>query len=437
MKNTFLVLASLIFYAFGAGKLVALLIIVAFAAWLFSLLIAKTKFKKGFLIIAIISYVGILIYFKYLGFIFDNLIYAGVESLPEIKTISTIGLSFFIFQSISYNIDVYRKNNRFEKNPGKIILYITMFPQLISGPLVRYKQLEPFISQRKFDAGRFTEGIKRFIIGLGKKVLIANPLGLLTAKILETDLSIISPAVAWTGAIAFALQVFFDFAGYTDMAIGVGKMLGFNLPENFNYPYISRSITEFWRRWHMTLYNWLKEYIFTPLAMNMRHWGNAGIFIALIITFFVCGIWHGPTWNFILWGTSLGFFLGLEQIFLLKYLKKLKAFAVIYSLFIIINSGILVLTPDLNVAAKYYNAMFTFDDISQLGLSAFVTNEQKVVFLFGIVFSMPLPLPQWLQKGIAATIFKIIKGVLLLLVFLLSVMSITTMAYNPFIYFRF
>jgi len=436
-KNLFLFIVSLLFYAWGGGKLVFLLLGVGLSAWFFSLLIAKTKFKKGFLVFAIFSYIIVLVYYKYFGFIIDNLTYMGVQGLPVLKMITTLGVSFFIFQAISYNIDVYRKNNLFEKNPAYVMLYLTMFPQLISGPLVRYHQLEQQLKKRTFDFTRFEEGIRRFIIGLGKKVLIANPLSFLVAQIMNTEIDLINSSVAWMGIIAFTLQLFFDFSGYTDMAIGVGKMLGFDLPENFNFPYISRSITDFWRRWHMTLSSWLKDYLFMPLSLSLRRWGSFGVIIALMVTFTVCGIWHGPTWNFVIWGAIQGFFLAIEQVFLQKYLSKLKAASIIYTLFVVMTGFVFVRTQTLNEAFHYLSAMFYPGTISPLGINTFLTNEDKVVLILGILFCIPIKMPKVFQSEIISEIKRILGVILLLAIFLLSVMALTTETYNPFIYFRF
>jgi alginate O-acetyltransferase complex protein AlgI len=436
-KNILLFIVSLVFYAWGASYLVILLLAVGLSAWLFSLLIVKTRFKKLFLILAVITFVGVLIYFKYLGFIIENLGLTALGGGLASKMLVTIGVSFFIFQAISYCLDVYRKKERFEKNPAYVMLYICMFPQLISGPLVRYNQLKTQLKQRSFDFTRFYDGARRFIMGLGKKVLIANPLSLLVDQILRTDISMVSPGVAWTGIIAFTLQLFFDFSGYTDMAIGVGKMLGFDLPENFNYPYVSRSITEFWRRWHMTLSAWLKDYLFMPLSLSLRRWRSPGVFIALLITFTICGLWHGPTWNFIIWGAIQGLFLAIEQIFLQKFLIKLKVFSIVYTMLIVMTGFVFIMTPDLTVAIHYLTAMFTSGNITPLGINAFLTNENKVLIILGVLFCIPFILPARLKSGKIGTAINVIKNVFLLAVFLLSVMAVTTEAYNPFIYFRF
>jgi len=436
-KNILLFLFSLLFYFWGAGKLVILLPLIGFSAWFFSLLIAKTRYKGFFLFISILTFISVLIWLKYLGFIIDNLIYVGVKDLPSLKPLTTLGVSFFTFQAISYTIDVYRKNERFEKNPVFVILYITMFPQLISGPFVRYKMLEPQMKSRNFDLPKFSEGVRRFIIGLGKKLLIANTLSIVVGQIVDNDAITISPLVAWVAMIIFAIQIYFDFSGYTDMAIGVGKMLGFDLPENFNFPYISRSITEFWKRWHMSFSAWIKDYIFNPLAMQLRYWGNAGIFISLMVTFFVCGLWHGPTWNFIMWGTTQGLFLGLEELFLLKYLKKVKGFAVLYVLFIIVSCLVFFRTSNMNQAFKYYAVMFAPAKNGALGLNAFLANKHIVVLFFGILFSVPISLPAKLKTGKAGEVVKIIGTVLLVIILMLSIMKLLSETYNPFIYFKF
>ncbi|HOY33062.1 MAG TPA: MBOAT family O-acyltransferase [Bacteroidales bacterium] len=436
-KNILLLLFSMVFYFWGAGKLVILLLFIGFVSWFFSWLIARTRFKKGFLVFAILTFIGILIYNKYLGFIIDNLIYAGISGLPEVHTMISLGVSFFTFQAVSYNIDVYRKNKRYEQNPFYIILYITMFPQLISGPLVRYQQIGTQLKDRVFSLPVFAEGIKRFIIGLGKKVIIANQLGALVNLMVDNDSIVISPLVAWTAMAVFAIQIFFDFSGYTDMAIGIGKMLGFELPENFNFPYISRSVTEFWRRWHMSFASWIKDYIFTPLAFQMRYWGKAGIVIALMITFTVCGIWHGPTWNFLIWGLVQGLFLSLEELFLLKFLKKLNGFAVVYLLFIIVTCLVFFRTENVSHAFGFLSLMFSPEKPGALGLNAFFTTEHTLILLLGIFFSIPVSIPDKLRQGRMKRIIPVVQATLLILLFIMSVMRLVSETYNPFIYFKF
>ncbi len=436
-KNIFLFLSSLGFYFWGAGNLVVLLIFIGIFSWFFSMLIAKTKFKRTSLIIAIATFIGILVYYKYLGFIIDSLIYAGITGIHQVKLVSSLGVSFFTFQAISYTINVYRKNDRFEKNPGYIMLYLTMFPQLIAGPIVRYSNIEQQLKHRKFELDRFAEGVKRFIIGLGKKVLIANSIGFMVNSIMDADISTISPAVAWLCIVAFAVQLLFDFSGYTDMAIGVGKMLGFDLPENFNYPYISKSLTEFWRRWHMSLYAWIKDYIFSPLSMKMRYWGKSGVFIALTVTFIISGIWHGPTWNFIIWGGFQGLLLGLEELFFLKYLKRLKGFGRIYLWFVLILCAVLFRTKDIHQAFGYYAMMFHFSKPGVLGLNAFVMHEHIFALLAGILLCIPFTISERFKTGKMNMAIQTLGTMLLVIVFAISLMRIVGDTSNPFIYFKF
>lgn len=436
-RNTALFVFSLFFYFWGAAWLVVLLPLTGLVAWFFSWLIVKTRYKKVFLTTAILFFAGLLVYNKYLGFFIDTLLQLGITGLPEIKTVSILGVSFFTFQAISYNMDVYRKEKRFEKNPLYVILYIAMFPQLLSGPLVRYHQMALQMRQRKTGWELFADGARRFIKGLGKKVLIADSLSVVVAQIVDNDQLVIAPSVAWVCMVVFAIQIFFDFSGYTDMAIGVGKMLGFELPENFNYPYISTSITEFWRRWHMTFATWIKEYIFTPLAIATRDIGKAGIFLSILITFIICGFWHGPTWNFAAWGFIQGLFLGLEELFLLKYLKRLKQVSVLYVLFLIVTCLVLFRTPDFAHAFRYYALMFSPAGEDARGLDAFFTSEHYVLLFIGILLCVPFSWPKKIKLPDKKGLIPVLSDILIVVVFLLSVMRLVTESFNPFIYFKF
>ncbi|MDD3877610.1 MAG: hypothetical protein PHT69_13400 [Bacteroidales bacterium] len=436
-RNIFLFLLSLLFYFWGAGNLVVLLVFIGFMTWFFSFLIAKTRFKRGTLILAVSTFIGILIYYKYLGFIIDNLIYAGVKGIQPVEIVNSLGLSFFTFQAISYNIDVYRKNERFERNPAYIMLYITMFPQLILGPLVRYNAIQQQLKERKFELTKFADGVRRFILGLGKKVLIANNIGYLVNSIMASEVTTLSPAVAWLCMFAFPIQLLFDFTGYTDMAIGVGKMIGFDLPENFNYPYISKSITEFWRRWHISLSNWIKDYIFSPLAMSMRNIEKSGIFIALMVTFIICGMWHGTTWNYIIWGALQGLLLGFEELGFLKYLKRLKGFGILYIWFILIMCAVLFRTKDIHEAFSFYTVMFSSAKEGALGLNAFVMNEHIFSLVIGVFLCFPVPISERFKTGKMTAPFQTISTVLLIIIFTLSLMRIVGDTSNPFIYFQY
>lgn len=436
-KNAVLFVASLIFYAWGAGTLVVLLLSVGLCAWLFSWLITKTKQKKAVLILAVIIYLGVLFYYKYLGFILEAWMGKGFAGTWFSGIVIPAGVSFFIFQAISYNIDVYRKSSTFERNPFFVIAYLCMFPQLMSGPLVRYGSIGPQLRARTFDFSRFIQGVKRFIVGLAKKVLIANPLGLLVHQIISSDPAFLGPSVAWIGIIAFTLQLYFDFSGYTDMAIGVGKMLGFDLPENFNFPYISRSISEFWRRWHMTLSGWLRDYVFMPLSLSFRRLRNTGVFLALLVTFTLCGIWHNPGWNFLIWGAIHGLFLGLEHLFLKRPLERIKGFSILYTLFIVVTSFVFVCTGTFDQAIRYLGLMFTPAASTALGPAAFVGPHHLFLLVAGAFLCLPLRWPEFFKTRRLKPFTEGISLFLFITVFLLSAMALTSETYNPFLYFKF
>jgi len=436
LKNTLLFAGSMLFYFWGAAKLVVMLPLIGLLAWVFSWAIVKTRFKKLFLIISILSFITVLIWFKYMGFIIDNLMYLGMIKSSSLTILNTLGVSFFTLQAISYVAEVYKKNKRFEKNPLYVVLYISMFPQLLSGPFVRYHHLEVALKKRTFVFEQFYTGVRRFIIGLGKKLLIADTLSFVVCQIVDNDSITITPFVAWAGMFIFAIQIFFDFSGYTDMAIGVGKMLGFELPENFNYPYISRSITEFWRRWHMSFTAWIKEYIFNPLAIQWRYWGRFGMSLSLLITFFVCGLWHGSTWNFILWGVSQGVLLVIEDLFLLKWLKRLGIFSLLYVFFMVLTFLTFFRTPDLYHALGYLGKMFGPAQEGALGLEAFIANKHIVALIFGIALCIPFKIADKLKEKYK-NLLKYMDTVFLIVVLILSVMKLLSETYNPFIYFRF
>jgi len=436
-KNAILCVASLFFYAWGEGKLFILLLCVAFSAWAFAYIIYKTQYKKLTVFVAVICYILLLAYYKYfesaLGLLFKN----PSGALSDIKVLMPIGVSFFTFQAISYVLDVYRKPQAHEKNPTYIILYISMFPQLISGPLVKYEHMQAQLKTRRFKFDDFIDGIKRFIIGLAKKVLIANPLGLLVNEVMHTDMQYLGPSIAWIGIAAFTLQLFFDFSAYTDMAIGVGKMLGFNLPENFNYPYISRSITEFWRRWHITLSNWLRDYVFMPLSLNLRSLRKTGVFFSLFFTFILCGMWHSAGWNFFVWGAVHGLFLGLEFLFLNRFLLKIKAVSVIYTMFIIMLSFVFVATNNFEHALNYIAVMFVPASPTALGAASFIVPQHIALMFIGIFLSMPLEHLDMAKKILIKPFWPFVEIVFLIVIFLLSLMAVTSETYNPFLYFNF
>ena len=307
-KNYVLLGASILFYAWNEPKYLSIVFLTIIINYIGSICLDKfSKYKKFFLIITILINLCFLIYFKYFNFIINNLNMLFASSFNVINIVMPIGISFYTFQSISYLIDVYRSDTKVQKNILKLALYILLFPQLIAGPIIQYNDIDNQIDNRKDSFDKFVYGIKRFIIGLAKKVLIANTLGVISDEIFSEDIINISTFITWIGAISYSFQLFYDFSGYSDMAIGLGSMFGFEFVENFNYPYISKSITEFWKRWHISLSLWFKNYLYIPLGGNRK--GKKHTYLNLFIVFFTTGIWHGASWNFIIWGGYFGIIL--------------------------------------------------------------------------------------------------------------------------------
>ena len=335
-SNYLLLIASLIFYAWGEPYLVLLMIFSILVNWFFGLLIDKTCNTSRKLILAggIIIDLSILGYFKYAGFFVKIINFAVGSNLFPIPKISLpIGISFFTFQAISYIVDVYRGDTEASNNPVNVALYISFFPQLIAGPIVKYRDINKQIEQRSIRWDEVSDGFKRFIYGLGKKVIISNVLGSLVDTIYANEIGTISSVVAWLGAFAYTFQIYYDFSGYSDMAIGLGKMFGFNILENFNYPYLSGSITEFWRRWHISLGSWFREYLYIPLGGNRK--GVIRTYLNLVAVFFFTGLWHGADLSFIIWGLYHGFFTILERAGFKKILDKSKILSIIATFFVV------------------------------------------------------------------------------------------------------
>ena len=342
LRNHLLLLASLIFYAWGEPKYLLVMLSTIGVNYIFALLIESTKDKnsdlsgeqstsnKGLkqhtplicLIIALVINLSILGYFKYFNFLCENINLLFKANIDFIKVVMPIGISFYTFQAISYLVDVYRGDTRAQRNIYKLALFISLFPQLIAGPIVKYHDVNEQIDHRDIDLNDISYGIKRFIIGLSKKMLIANTFGEIADKVFNQDATAVSPGIAWIGAIAYTLQIFFDFSGYSDMAIGLGRIFGFKFKENFNYPYISKTISEFWRRWHISLSTWFKEYLYIPLGGNRK--SPTRTYINLSIVFLATGIWHGAAWNFICWGIWNGLFIVIERFFGLNREKNYK-----------------------------------------------------------------------------------------------------------------
>ncbi len=441
-KNVELLIASLLFYAWGEPKNVLLMIISIAANYGFGLLLAKfdesKKIRRLVLIVSIVFNLGMLFFFKYFNF-FTDIIGVG-ERFSTI--ILPIGISFFTFQIMSYTIDVYLRNCAPQKNVLKLALYISLFPQLIAGPIVRYIDVEKQLADRSYDVDSVFKGVTRFSVGLAKKVVISNTVAMLADQIFALDATAMSASTAWLGAIAYTLQIYFDFSGYSDMAIGLGHMMGFRFLENFNYPYISGSVQEFWRRWHMSLSTWFKDYLYIPLGGNRK--GKGRTYLNLFIVFACTGFWHGASWNFLVWGLYHGVFqiferLGLKKVFE-KVPRPLKFLTHIYTMLVVVIGWVLFRADDLGMAIDYIGAMFRFGNWGWARAMAQLEGYTLIIMLIGIVFSTPI-IPKLGEKirklDGGETAVSIISGASMLVLMMLSIFCLSGSDYNPFIYFRF
>ncbi len=456
-RNLFLLFASLFFYAWGETFYVLIMLVSISANYLFGLMIDKFRSStraKLFLGFAVTVNLGLLVAYKYTNFLVNNFnqIFSDVLAGPiQVDPVHLpIGISFFTFQALSYVIDVYRNEVPVQKNPLNIGLFISLFPQLIAGPIVRYSDIAQQIISRKTSLNDFAEGIERFIFGLGKKVLIANSVAVAADKIFAIPSEHLTFSLAWLGIICYTLQIYFDFSGYSDMAIGLGRMFGFHFLENFNYPYISRSIREFWKRWHISLSTWFRDYLYIPLGGSKC--GTFRTYMNLVTVFFLCGLWHGASWNFAIWGLMHGLFLVLERIGLEKLINRIwSPIRYIYSLLVVMICWVFFRAETLPQAISFLGAMFGLAQgdgiIHHTGL--YLDNEIILTMIAGTIFSIPV-LP-WVQKqwGTLSTtdmknifcrpesVSAVTSMLTLVLIFLASVMSLAAGAYNPFIYFRF
>ena len=436
-KNFLLVVASLVFYAYGEPIYVILLVASSAGNYILARLTGECpKIRKLTMTLAVVINLGLLVIFKYSGFLvetFNSVTGAGIP-VPQVRM--PIGISFFTFQALSYVIDVYRGDASVQKNFGKVLLYISFFPQLIAGPIVKYHDVEAEINNRKQTPEEIGKGIRRFIAGLSKKVLIANTMGLVADNLFGAAASGITGPGAWLGAVSYMLQIYFDFSGYSDMALGLGMMFGFHFHENFNYPYISASIREFWRRWHMSLSGWFKEYLYIPLGGNRR--GKFRTVINKMIVFLCTGIWHGASFNFLFWGIYHGFFLILEEYipFIGKKGGKLKSFFQhVYALLVVCVGFVFFRADTMKQGCFWIREMFT--DFGWKASAMSLTLQQLTpVYLVTLAAALvaAVPVNSMLKK------YKWYEGftyVLSLAGFALCVLSLAGGTYNPFIYFRF
>ena len=434
-KNIVLLISSLAFYFFGEPVYTLLMIFSIICTYIFGLLIDKYRDKsKLFLTIFICITLGILIYFKYIDFIIENINLWLNNKLDFIYVALPIGISFYTFQMISYVVDVYRGEAKVQKNILKLATYVSLFPQLIAGPIVRYTTIEKQLEERDYSMQKFALGVRRFIIGLGKKVLIANVLGELVSVFLDTsDTSVL---YYWLYGIANMLQIYFDFSGYSDMAIGLGKMFGFEFLENFNYPYIATSITDFWRRWHISLSSWFRDYVYIPLGGNRV--SKAKWIRNILIVWLLTGIWHGASWNFICWGLYFGIILIVEKLFLQKILDKLPKFlSRIYVLIIVMISFIIFSGESFNQIGANLTGLIGMPNVPLISAeSIYYFKSYFVAILMGIIGATPI-LKNITKSDKIHKIVNLLEPIYLLIIFVLSTSYIIDGSFNPFLYFRF
>ncbi len=434
LKNLYLLVVSLIFYSWGEVRY--------FPIMIYSILLDYTasngidrwgkdnpRTRKAFLLLSVVGNLGVLGFFKYSDFLIGNLNAVFGTQLPLLNLPLPLGISFYTFQTMSYTIDVYRGKIPADRNIIDLGAYVVLFPQLIAGPIVRYTDVQRELKVRRIDLGQIQDGVEVFICGLGRKVLIANNVGALWTQVSAMNFQLISTPLAWLGLLAYFFQIYFDFSGYSQMAIGLGKMLGFEFPQNFDHPYTSKSITEFWRRWHMTLGSWFREYLYFPLG------GSRCSFPRQVFNLFVVwaatGLWHGASWNFVLWGLYFFVFLVLEKAFLLKHLNKSRVWSHVYLVFLVMISWALFAITDFAALGRFLSALFVYQ--AGGGWVYFLRN-------YGVTFAIAAvcctPALENLAKRYGQK-YRLLRYGAMAAVFLLSVACLVDATYNPFLYFRF
>ena len=442
LKNYVLLVSSIIFYAWGEPRYLAIMLLTILVNYIGAYYISrskKEKHRKFLLALTILLDLSFLFYFKYFNFFVENINQFFSQNLNFIKVVMPIGISFYTFQALSYVVDVYRKDVTAQKDICNLALYICLFPQLIAGPIVKYHDVEDQIVNREESFKKVAYGVKRFIIGLSKKMLLANTLGAVADKIFSQPVEQFDCLTAWIGAIAYSLQLFYDFSGYSDMAIGLGSIFGFKFLENFNYPYISKSITEFWRRWHISLSTWFKEYLYIPLGGNRV--SKTRNYINLFIVFLATGFWHGAAWNFIFWGLWHGMFIIFEKA--TGWHKKEGGILIeiskhIYTILAFVIGWVMFRADTMGYAYEYIKNMFGLVSEHKIAyeLGYYVDNIEIIAFIVAIICATPI------FRNIADVnpnkkIKYAIVDIWLLILFLVSSSAIAASTYNPFIYFRF
>ncbi|KAA3630594.1 MAG: MBOAT family protein [Proteobacteria bacterium] len=447
-RNAVLLGASLFFYAWGEEGYLLVLLVSVFINHRLGLGIHRAAGRGRTLLLGTAVGLNLLLlgYYKYANFLVENINtlapFLDLGAIDVDPVHLPLGISFFTFQAISYVVDIYRGQSEPQRSFFGVALYISMFPQLVAGPIVRYNTIEQTLSHRSLSIEGFADGSRRFLIGLAKKLLIANLVGQVADEIFSLPAGAISPAVAWFGVLCYAIQIYFDFSGYSDMAIGLGRMFGFTYPENFNFPYISRSVQEFWRRWHMTLSNWFRDYVYIPLGGNRC--ARPRVYFNLVVVFLLTGLWHGASWNFVAWGFYHGAFLVLERLGLGRLLERLpNLVSHAYLIAVILVSWVFFRAEDLPTALEYLGAMLAMNE--QTPFDNVLLHADARVWLAlgaGVCFSMPVAprlrnLARRVETGTARATLVLCGDVMLLLLLWLCALEIAGGTYNPFIYFRF
>ena len=435
-RNIILLMFSVLFYFYGEPKYILLMLIEVLISYVVGLLIDKYK-SKNILIIGIFIHVLLFGIFKYFNFVIINVNNLFHSNLNLLNVVLPIGISFYTFQIISYEIDVYNKKVNVQSNILKYFLYVFLFPQLIAGPIVRYQDVNNEIDNRNVTFEMFANGLRRFIIGLSKKVIIANNLGELCNIYLNLgDKSVL---FTWIFAISYMLQIYFDFSGYSDIAIGLGKMLGFNFPENFNYPYMAKSITDFWRRWHMTLSSWFRDYVYIPLGGNKK--GVLKQIRNILIVWSLTGLWHGASWNFIVWGLYFGILLILEKFILKKYFSNVPKFIKgIYTLFLVMISFVIFQGDSLSSAFNIIKGLFGLNgELFITNVTLYYLKGYVLFIVLGVISSTNYVknLVIKISNGKGKKIINILEPIYLLILLIIVTMYLIDSSYNPFLYFRF
>jgi len=438
-RNVALLVLSLIFYGWGEPIYIFIMFFSIFVDYVCGYFVAKyrqtnRKKAKTALIASVVLNLSVLCFFKYFDFFIQNLkIIPVFSNLEPLGVKLPVGISFYTFQTMSYTMDIYMGEARLQKNILSFGAYVTMFPQLIAGPIVRYRDVDSALRQRFHNAESIALGVRRFICGLAKKVLLANTAGAMYEQFVATTQANPSVLSSWMGVIFFSFQIYFDFSGYSDMAIGLGHIMGFNFPENFNYPYISKSITDFWRRWHITLSTWFREYVYIPLGGNRK--GNLRTFINLFIVWFLTGLWHGASWNFVIWGLYFWLLLVIEKAFLSKLLQKLPTFiSHLYSLFFIVFGWYIFISCDIENPLKFLTSMFS----GALFSTEAVYHTIRCILFLIVLIVASTPLPKLIYNKMTQKLAgRIIITILLPITLLLCTAYLVDSSYNPFLYFRF